>query len=158
MEQIHGIAYSGYVGHCVQRPHLMEMNVSHRTSVRLCFRFGNGIIYGPGMTFCFLREFQSVDEPGNVPRRRMMMTAMMMVPVRGLPASGGRRLFLFFSVYGYLHMGSRNSAGRSGLRFQPHTGQPQMIHYIQESFFIIQQFIQSGHQHVSCRPHIALNI
>ena len=75
-----------------------------------------------------------------------------------LPASGGRRLFLFFSVYGYFHMGSRNSAGRSGLRFQPHTGQPQMIHYIQESFFIIQQFIQSGHQHVSCRPHIALNI
>ena len=79
MEQIHGIAYSGYVGHCVQSPHLMEMNVSHRTSVRLCFRFGNGIIYGPGMTFYFLREFQSVDEPGNVPRRRMMMTAMMMV-------------------------------------------------------------------------------
>ena len=40
------------------------------------------------------------------------------------------------------------------------TGQPQSVHAFHKLFllFLIHQFIQSGHEHIACRSHIALYI
>ena len=70
----------------------------------------------------------------------------------------GYRLHLFLSVHGHLHMRSRDPAGRTCLRFHPYAGEPESVHRIQKSLFILQQFIEGRHKHVPCRSHFTFYI
>ena len=67
-------------------------------------------------------------------------------------------LLLLLAVDRHPHVGARDAAGFGGHRGHLHPGQSQAVHGVQKllPLALAQQLIQGGHEHISCRPHIAL--
>ena len=89
----------------------------------------------------------------------LVMGCLMDCPVdriRPVPQSHVMAVF-FLAVDGDVHVGAADTAGHCGPGGHLHSGD-QVIHGVQESLFVLQQFIQGGHQHVACGTHIALQI
>ena len=120
------------------------------------------IVDSAGMPLYFLRQVQPSDQFCDMPRRRMVMVPVMMVSVvttvSFCVSVPGPRLLLFLSMHGHRHVDSGDPTGLPRLRLKLYPGQSQSIHRIQKAFLILQQLIQSGHEHISCRSHITLNI
>lgn len=85
----------------------------------------------------------------------MFFPVVEMVLACGL-RGGGLRLLL--AVHRHRHVGARDAAGGGRLGLQPHPGEPQAVHGIQEPLLVLQQFIQGGHEHIPGGPHIAFQV
>ena len=78
-----------------------------------------------------------------------------MVLAGGLRGGG---LCLLLAVHRHRHVVARDAAGGGRLGLQPHPGEPQAVHGIQEPLLVLQQFIQGGHEHIPGGPHIAFQV
>ena len=78
-EQIHGVAHAHHVGHRVQGPHLVEVDLVYRAAVGLGLGGGNGVVYRLSVGLCLLRQGQAADEGGDVAGRGVVMVVMAVV-------------------------------------------------------------------------------
>ena len=155
VQQVHGIAHPRHVGHRVQRPHLVVVDVSHRAAVGLSLGLSDGVIDLPGPLFYLLGHGQAVDYLPDVSRRGVvvMVVAVMLMAVVPVVV-----LVLLMAVDGHLHPGARNAARLRGHRSNLHSGQAEAVHGLQKvpPLFLAEQLVQGGHEHIPRRSHAAL--
>ena len=80
-EQVEGIAHAGDVGHRVQSPHLVVVDVPHRAAVGLGLRLSDGVVYPPGIGLHLLRQIQSVDDLRDVAGGGVVVMVVFMLMV-----------------------------------------------------------------------------
>ena len=116
--------------------------------------------------FYFFGNVQAVDDPLYIRRSGVVMAAVVMIVVMivmvFMVMAVMMRMnvlgFFLFAVHGHLHVGARNAALDSLLRFHMHAGQAQAVHFFNESLFVGNQFQQRRHQHIARRAHGAFQI
>ena len=69
-----------------------------------------------------------------------------------------RGLHLLLAVDGHRHVGAHDAAGGGLPGLHPDAGELQAVHGAEEALLVLQQLVESGHEHVTGRPHIALQI
>ena len=62
------------------------------------------------------------------------------------------------AVDAHPHMSTCDTAGGTPFRLHPHPGQAQAVHGVQKTLLVLQQFIQSGQEHVPRRAHMAFDV
>ena len=92
----------------------------------------------------------------------MVVGVVVLLPVvmdvgMGVPLQD-RGLHLLLAVDGHCHVGAHDAAGGGLPGLHPDTGEPQAVHGAEEALLVLQQLVESGHEHVTGRPHIALQI
>ena len=119
---------ANHVGHRVQRPHLMKVDVPHLTAVGLGFGLGDGAVDRFGVGFHPVGQGQAVDDLPDAPRRGVVMVVVFMVMAMVLVAMVVAVLLL--AVDRYPHVRASDAAGFSGHRGHLHPGQAQAVHRV----------------------------
>ena len=138
LKQMQGVAHARDVGHRVQSPHLVVVDVAHRAAVGLGLRHRNRIVYRPRVLLDRIGQRQSVDDLRDMPRRGMvvrmgvgMFVRMgMVMPVRVAVAVPGGGFMFLLAVHRDAHMGPGDPAGGPGHGFQVYAGQTQAVHRV----------------------------
>ena len=101
-EEPQGVTGTHYIGHSVQSPHLMVMDLSHRAAMCLGFRLGDGVIHIPGLGLHGLRQVHPIDEGADVVGRGVvMMVCVVMGVIVGVPVFvdvGGMLVVVFVTM------------------------------------------------------------
>ena len=99
-----------------------------------------------------------------LPVSMVVMGVVMIFPM-GVAAVGMLMLFpvrihafLLLAVNRYLYMGTRNAALNRFLRFHTHAGKSQTVHLFQKALPIRVKLQKRRRQHISSRPHTAVQI
>ena len=130
LKQMQGVAHARDVGHRVQSPHLVVVDVAHRAAVGLGLRRSNRIVYRPRVLLGRIGQRQSVDDLRDMPRRGMVVRMGVGVFMRMRMVMPGGGFVFLLAVHRDAHMGPGDPAGGPGHGFQVYAGQTQAVHRV----------------------------
>ena len=159
------VAHACHVGHRVQGPHLVEVDLVHRAAVGPGLGCGKPVVDAHCPVPHRLGQGQGGDVAPDIGQSRVVVAPMAVVmrmprPLVGMGVVGMPLVMalLLFPADRHSHMRACDATGGRRLGLHCHAGQPQAVHGAEEARLIVQQFIERRHQHVPGRPHVALQI
>ena len=133
------------------------MHVAHRTAVRFCLGLRDAVVHRPCPAAHFLRQRQRVDLRRNLSRPGVRVAVG--VPVRmGVVVVIPLRLAFLLAADEHAHVRTRDAGGGGGLGAHLDARQAEAVHRAEKSLPVVEQFIESRHQHIACRAHRAFKI
>ena len=171
MQQMHGKAHTGDIDHGIQRTYLMKMDVFHRNPVGFGLRLCDAVVNGLRVRAYFLRYRQVIQYAPDIRGRGvamrvafvvmivyvvmgMIMILCINVQLRVVMETTAGQIFGVLDLAPDVHngMGAPNAAG---IFFFHRDGNSlvQVIHDMQKSGLIRQEFIQGTHQHIAGGAH-----
>ena len=153
-EKMHEKAHADHVYQSVQRADLVEMNLIDGSSVDLRFCAGNQPVDRQRISLHRLRQVQMRQQVFDVMQPRVMVRVFMTMTVFLLVQC----VQLFFAMHQNLHVCARDAAFDGGLGGNLNARKTERAHGIEKRGLVVQQLIQSCHQHIACRSHRAVQI
>ena len=147
-------ADGGHIRHCVQRAHLVEVNLIHRAAVGGAFRLGNNAVDLQRLLLYLRGQISFLNGLLHPCHGGVMMMPVAMIVFMGMVVA-----VLLFPVHQHLHMQALYTAFLCGIHLDLNPWQ-QPVHLLQKRLLLLhtQQVQQGGGEHIACRTHDTFNI